>query len=103
VQRKEKICLPLPGPCSLRKSSVEELFAKVQCVAGIVAAESTPGITLLFVVPLAIVLHFGIILPEERYLKTKFGEQYRALKREVRRVRRQLSPASRHRQEIAPQ
>ena len=42
-------------------------------------------ITLLFVVPLALVLHFGVILPEERYLEAKFGEQYLALKREVRR------------------
>jgi len=42
-------------------------------------------ITLLFVVPLAIVLHFGVILPEERYLEAKFGEPYLALKREVRR------------------
>ena len=42
-------------------------------------------ITLLFVVPLALVLHFGVILPEEQYLEAKFGEQYLALKREVRR------------------
>jgi protein-S-isoprenylcysteine O-methyltransferase Ste14 len=42
-------------------------------------------ITLLFVVPLALILHFGVILPEERYLEAKFGEQYLALKREVRR------------------
>src|SRR5207237_8169133 len=42
-------------------------------------------ITLLFVVPLAIVLHFGVILPEERYLEAKFGEPYLDLKREVRR------------------
>ena len=42
-------------------------------------------ITLLFAVPLALVLHFGVILPEEKYLEAKFGEQYLALKREVRR------------------
>jgi len=42
-------------------------------------------ITLLFVVPLALVLHFGVILPEEKYLEAKFGEQYLALKRAVRR------------------
>jgi protein-S-isoprenylcysteine O-methyltransferase Ste14 len=42
-------------------------------------------ITLLFVVPLALVLHFGVILPEEKYLEAKFGEQYLALKRKVRR------------------
>jgi protein-S-isoprenylcysteine O-methyltransferase Ste14 len=42
-------------------------------------------ITLLFVVPLALVLHFGVILPEEKYLEAKFGERYLALKRKVRR------------------
>ena len=42
-------------------------------------------ITLLFVVPLALILHFGVILPEEKYLEAKFGEQYLALKRKVRR------------------
>jgi protein-S-isoprenylcysteine O-methyltransferase Ste14 len=42
-------------------------------------------VTLLFVVPLALVLHFGVILPEERYLEAKFGEEYLALKRKVRR------------------
>ena len=42
-------------------------------------------ITLLFAVPLALALHFGVILPEEKYLEAKFGEQYLALKREVRR------------------
>jgi protein-S-isoprenylcysteine O-methyltransferase Ste14 len=42
-------------------------------------------ITLLFVVPLILTLHFGVILREEEYLTAKFGESYLALKREVRR------------------
>jgi protein-S-isoprenylcysteine O-methyltransferase Ste14 len=42
-------------------------------------------ITLLFVVPLFLVLHFGVVLREERYLTAKFGEPYLQLKREVRR------------------
>lgn len=42
-------------------------------------------ITLLFVVPLALVLHYGVILREERYLTAKFGEPYLQLKSEVRR------------------
>jgi protein-S-isoprenylcysteine O-methyltransferase Ste14 len=42
-------------------------------------------ITLLFVIPLFFVLHFGVVLREERYLATKFGEPYLQLKREVRR------------------
>ena len=42
-------------------------------------------LALLLVVPLALVLHFGVILREERYLEAKFGEQYLALKSRVRR------------------
>jgi protein-S-isoprenylcysteine O-methyltransferase Ste14 len=42
-------------------------------------------ITLLFVVPLALILHYGVILREERYLTAKFGEPDLHLKRDVRR------------------
>jgi protein-S-isoprenylcysteine O-methyltransferase Ste14 len=42
-------------------------------------------IALLFVVPLALILHYGVVLREERYLTTKFGAPYLELKREVRR------------------
>ena len=42
-------------------------------------------ITLLFVVPLALVMHYGVILREERYLAAKFGEPYLQLKRNVPR------------------
>lgn len=42
-------------------------------------------IPLLFVVPLAATLHFGVIHREEIYLQSKFGEEYSAFKRQVRR------------------
>ena len=42
-------------------------------------------IPLLFTIPLMLILHFGVILREESYLEAKFGEQYLALNREVRR------------------
>jgi protein-S-isoprenylcysteine O-methyltransferase Ste14 len=42
-------------------------------------------ITLLFVVPLALIFHYGVILREERYLTAKFGEPYLQYKCEVRR------------------
>jgi protein-S-isoprenylcysteine O-methyltransferase Ste14 len=43
------------------------------------------AITFLFAAALALTLHFGVILREERYLEAKFGEEYLALKRSVRR------------------
>lgn len=42
-------------------------------------------ITLLFVVPLALIFHYGVILREENYLTAKFGEPYLQYKRDVRR------------------
>ncbi len=42
-------------------------------------------ITLLFVVPLALISHYGVVLREERYLTAKFGEPYLQYKRGVRR------------------
>ena len=42
-------------------------------------------VSLLFLVLLALILHFGVILREERYLERKFGEPYLDLKRSVRR------------------
>lgn len=40
----------------------------------------------LALIPVALVLmHYGVIAREERYLEAKFGEPYRAYKRQVRR------------------
>jgi protein-S-isoprenylcysteine O-methyltransferase Ste14 len=36
-------------------------------------------------VPLVVVMHYGVILREERYLEGKFGESYRSYKNRVRR------------------
>jgi protein-S-isoprenylcysteine O-methyltransferase Ste14 len=42
-------------------------------------------ITLFFVVPLALIFHYGVVLREERYLIAKFGKPYLQYKSEVRR------------------
>ncbi len=39
----------------------------------------------ILMVPAALILHYGVILREERYLKQKFGDIYLAYKSEVRR------------------
>lgn len=40
---------------------------------------------LILLVPLLAILHFGIVLREERYLEAKFGEPYLVYKLQVRR------------------
>src|SRR5258708_10457251 len=40
---------------------------------------------LALLLPVVLALHFGVILPEEKYLESKFGESYVAYKRRVRR------------------
>jgi protein-S-isoprenylcysteine O-methyltransferase Ste14 len=40
---------------------------------------------LLFLIPVFLALHFGVIVPEERHLESKFGSDYAEYKRRVRR------------------
>jgi protein-S-isoprenylcysteine O-methyltransferase Ste14 len=41
--------------------------------------------TLALLAPTAIVLHYGVVLREERYLEAKFGEDYRRYRASVPR------------------
>jgi protein-S-isoprenylcysteine O-methyltransferase Ste14 len=43
-----------------------------------------PWAAVLFV-PVFLALHFGVILPEEKYLENTFGEPYRSYRQRVRR------------------
>ncbi len=52
--------------------------------AGIAIAADSPW-TLALLVPLLIVMHYGVILREERYLERKFSDDYRRYKATVRR------------------
>ncbi|MCH8096986.1 MAG: isoprenylcysteine carboxylmethyltransferase family protein [Proteobacteria bacterium] len=52
--------------------------------AGIAIAADGPW-TLALLVPLMVVLHYGVIIREERYLERKFADAYRRYKATVRR------------------
>ncbi len=52
--------------------------------AGIAIVWSNPWM-LISLAPLLFVLYFGIIIPEEIYLERKFGNEYQAYKKSVRR------------------
>jgi protein-S-isoprenylcysteine O-methyltransferase Ste14 len=70
------------GPYRLTRNPMYLGLCLLQAALGFILDD---WLTLLFVVPLALLLHYGVILREERYLEAKFGEPYLALKREVRR------------------
>jgi protein-S-isoprenylcysteine O-methyltransferase Ste14 len=53
-------------------------------LAGIAAALASDWLVILLV-PTALVLHFGVVRREERYLEAKFGEDYRRYKANVPR------------------
>ena len=40
---------------------------------------------LLLIIPVLLVMHYGVILREERYLEAKFGDEYRDYRSRVRR------------------
>lgn len=43
------------------------------------------AIALFLLIPLLIVMHYGVIIREERYLEAKFGDDYRRYRSKVRR------------------
>jgi protein-S-isoprenylcysteine O-methyltransferase Ste14 len=51
---------------------------------GIAIALASDWVLLMFV-PTALILHYGVVLREERYLEAKFGEDYRRYKARVPR------------------
>ncbi len=61
------------------------MYVAMALFYGAIAVAVDSLITLLFLVPLLIVVHYGVVLREERYLERKFGDAYRHYKSAVRR------------------
>jgi protein-S-isoprenylcysteine O-methyltransferase Ste14 len=56
------------------------MYAGMLVMAGGLGIAFASDWTLVMVVPLALVLHYGVVVREERYLEAKFGEPYRQYK-----------------------
>jgi protein-S-isoprenylcysteine O-methyltransferase Ste14 len=61
------------------------MYVAMTLVYGAIALAADSLITLLVLVPLLIVVHYGVVLREERYLERKFGDAYRRYTSTVRR------------------
>ena len=70
------------GPFAFTRNPLYLSLLAMFAGIGIAAASLT---FLAVIVPLALVLHFGVVLREERYLDAKFGGTYRAYRARVRR------------------
>ena len=68
------------GPFRFTRNPMSLALCLVQIALGFFLND---WITLLFVVPLALIFHYGVVLREERYLTAKFGEPYLQYKRGV--------------------
>jgi protein-S-isoprenylcysteine O-methyltransferase Ste14 len=61
------------------------MYAGMLVVAGGIGVAFASDWTVVMLLPLALVLHYGIVLREERYLEGKFGDDYRRFKERVPR------------------
>jgi protein-S-isoprenylcysteine O-methyltransferase Ste14 len=67
------------------RHSRNPLYVSVNLLCVAIAVLANVGWLFLLLIPMDLVLHFGVVLREERYLDAKFGEPYRAYRRRVRR------------------
>lgn len=79
---KPALALTASGPFAFTRNPMYLALCLMQLAVGLLIDGVLP---LLFVAPLATVLHFGVVKREERYLAVKFGETYLAYQRRVRR------------------
>ncbi|MBN8964739.1 MAG: isoprenylcysteine carboxylmethyltransferase family protein [Rhizobiales bacterium] len=61
------------------------MYAGLLLIVGGVGIAFASDWTLVMVVPVALILHHGVVLREERYLEARFGDSYRRYKDRVPR------------------
>jgi protein-S-isoprenylcysteine O-methyltransferase Ste14 len=61
------------------------MYAGLLLVLGGIGVAFASDWTLAMVLPVALILHYGVVLREERYLEAKFGDEYRHYKDSVPR------------------
>lgn len=79
---KPALAIVTAGPFRLTRNPMYLSLCLLQLGLGLLINGLIP---LLLVIPLALTLHFGVILREERYLTAKFGETYTHFQSHVRR------------------
>jgi protein-S-isoprenylcysteine O-methyltransferase Ste14 len=70
------------GPFRITRNPIYVSFALVQLGVGLIASS---GWIVALLVPVLAIIRYGVIAREERYLERKFGGEYGAYKRRVRR------------------
>ncbi len=70
------------GPYRFTRNPMYLSLGLLQLAVGLILDGLIP---ILFVVPLALILHYGVVLREESYLERKFGDSYVVFKKHVRR------------------
>ena len=80
--RKQSDALTIEGPFKWSRNPIYVAMTGLYLGIALLANSSWP---FLFLVPLLAVMHWGVILREERYLAQRFGEAYMAYKSTTRR------------------
>jgi protein-S-isoprenylcysteine O-methyltransferase Ste14 len=80
--RKPTPAITRDGPYRFTRNPMYLAIALLQLGVGLVLDNAW---ILLLLVPVLLIIHYDAILPEERYLEQKFGEEYTRFKSSVRR------------------
>jgi protein-S-isoprenylcysteine O-methyltransferase Ste14 len=79
---KPAVAIVVRGPYRFTRNPMYLALCLLLAALGLLLDDASP---FLFLVPMGLVLHYGVILREERYLELKFGGTYLDYKGRVRR------------------